>query len=136
MGPRALMLLLPIFTVASRRRVRRDRRSTHELRPPNAAAVTFLVASAFFMYHLLVVADAFAERRDAGSLRGGTSCDYLVLGVVCLALAGFYTAAYRGSAPWAGAFAKVFAPSQTLTRRDPWGGRGVARRGMDQGPTA
>jgi len=27
-----------------------------------------------------------------------------------LALAGFYTAAYRGSAPWAGAFAKVFAP--------------------------
>ena len=32
------------------------------------------------------------------------------LGLVCFALVGFYATAYRGSAPWAGLFTKVFAP--------------------------
>jgi len=107
----ALLLLLPIFTVTlvGAFVAIADPLTSFVLR--NAAAVTFLVASAFFMYHLFVVADAFAwRRRDMGPFRGRQVFDYLVLAVVCIALVGFYAAAYRGSAPWAGAFAKVFAP--------------------------
>jgi LCP family protein required for cell wall assembly len=105
------MILLPIFTVllVGAFVAIADPLTSFVLR--NAAAVTFLVASAFFIYHLFVVVDAFAgKRRDIGSLRGRHVIDYLVLGVVCVVLVAFYTAAYRGSAPWAGAFAKVFAP--------------------------
>lgn len=107
----ALMVLLPIFTVVlvSAFVAIADPLTSFVLR--NATAVTFLVASAFFVYHLFVIVDAFAgKRRDIGSLRGRHVIDYLVLGVVCVVLVAFYAAAYRGSAPWAGAFAKVFAP--------------------------
>ena len=107
----ALMILIPVFTVVlvGAFVAIADPLTSFVLR--NAASVTFLVAGAFFMYHLLVVADAFAgKRRDLAPFRGRNVVDYVVLGVVCLALVGVYTAAYRGSAPWAGAFAKVFAP--------------------------
>ncbi len=107
----ALMLLLPILTVlvAGAFVAIADPLTSFVLR--NAAAVTFLVASAFFMYHLFVVADAFAGRRgNIGSLRGRHVADYLMLGVVCVALVAFYAAAYRGSAPWAGLASKIFAP--------------------------
>lgn len=107
----ALMLLLPIFTVllAGAFVAIADPLTSFVLR--NAAAVTFLVASAFFMYHLLVVADAFAGTLgNIGSLRGRHLADYLMLGVVCVALVAFYAAAYRGSAPWAGLASKIFAP--------------------------
>src|SRR5438128_1099758 len=77
----------------------------------NAAEVTFLVAATFFMYHLFVVADAFAGKlRGMGSLRGRHIVDYLALGLVCMALVAFYATAYRGSAPWAGLATKIFAP--------------------------
>jgi LCP family protein required for cell wall assembly len=107
----ALMILLPIFTVllAGAFVAIADPLTSFVLR--NAAAVTFLVASAFFIYHLFVVVDAFAGKlRDIGSLRGRHVIDYLVLGVACVVLVAFYAAAYRGSAPWASAFSKVFAP--------------------------
>ena len=107
----ALMILLPILTVllVGAFVAIADPLTSFVLR--NAAAVTFLVASGFFMYHLFVVADAFVgKRRDTGPGRGRHVLDYVVLGVACIALVGFYAAAYRGSAPWAGAFAKVFAP--------------------------
>lgn len=106
----ALMLLLPIFTLllAGAFVAIADPATSFVLR--NAAAVIFLIASTLFIYHLFVVVDAFAGNRDIGSLRGRHVIDYLVLGVVCVALVAFYGAAYRGSAPWAGAFAKVFAP--------------------------
>ena len=72
---------------------------------------TFLVAGAFFTYHLFVVADAFVgTRRGRGSLRGRHVFDYAVLALVCVSLVGFYAAAYRGSVPWAGFAAKIFAP--------------------------
>jgi len=105
------MILLPIFTVvlAGAFVAIADPATSFVLR--NAAAVTFLIASALFMYHLLVVVDAFTGKvRDFGSLHGRHLIDYVALGVVCIALVAFYGAAYRGSAPWAGAFAKVFAP--------------------------
>ena len=107
----ALMILIPIFTVLLAGAVTAvaDPLTSFVLR--NAGEVTFLVAVAFFMYHLFVVADAFAGRlRGMRSLRGGHIVDYFVLGLVCVALVAFYATAYRGSAPWAGAFAKVFAP--------------------------
>ena len=118
----ALMILLPIFTVLLTGAfvAIADPLTSFVLR--NAAAVTFLTASAFFMYHLFVVADAFGGKlRDIGSLRGRHVVDYLVLGVVCIALVGFYAAAYRGSAPWAGAFAKVFAPLANSPTSGPLG---------------
>jgi LCP family protein required for cell wall assembly len=74
----------------------------------NARAVIFLVAGLFFTYHLIVVADAFAGKLRG--MRGRRIVDYMVLGLVCLALIAFYTAAYRGSAPWAGLASKIFAP--------------------------
>ena len=107
----ALMILIPIFTVvlAGAFIAIADPLTSFVLR--HAAEVTFLVASAFFLYHLFVVTDAFAGKlRGMGSLRGRHVVDYLMLGVVCVALVAFYAAAYRGSAPWTGAFAKVFAP--------------------------
>jgi LCP family protein required for cell wall assembly len=106
-----LMILIPIFAVllAGAFVAIADPLTSFVLR--NAAEVTFLVAGALFIYHLLVVADAFAGKlRGVGSLRGRHIVDYLVLGLVCIALVGFYATAYRGSAPWAGLFTKVFAP--------------------------
>ncbi len=105
------MILLPIFTVllAGAFIAIADPLTSFVLR--NAAAVTFLVAAAFFTYHLLVVADAFMGKlREFGSLRGRHVIDYLVLAVVCVTLAAFYATAYRGSAPWAGLASKIFAP--------------------------
>ncbi|HYU81747.1 MAG TPA: hypothetical protein VFA31_03305, partial [Candidatus Polarisedimenticolia bacterium] len=104
----ALMILLPVFTVllVGAFVAIADPLTSFVLR--NAAAITFLVVGAFFMYHLFVVADAFAGKlREAGSLRGRHVIDYFVLGVVCLALVAFYAAAYRGSAPWAGLASKI-----------------------------
>ena len=106
-----LMILLPIFTVllAGAFIAIADPLTTLVLR--NAPAFTFLVAAAFFMYHLYVVADAFAGKLlGMGSLSGRRLLDYAILGVVCVSLVAFYSAAYRGSAPWAGFFAKIFAP--------------------------
>ena len=105
------MLLLPIFTVllVGAFVAIADPLTSFVIR--NAATITFLIVSAFFMYHLFVVADAFAGRlRDIRSLRGRHVIDYLVLGLVCLTLSAFYATAYRGSAPWAGLASKVFAP--------------------------
>ena len=106
-----LMVLLPIFTVllAGSFIAIADPLTTLVLR--NAPAFTFLVVGAFFIYHLYVVADAFAGKlRGMGSLSGRRVLDYAILGVVCISLVVSYAAAYRGSAPWAGFFAKVFAP--------------------------
>jgi LCP family protein required for cell wall assembly len=105
------MLLVPIFTVVlvGAFVAIADPLTSFVIR--NAATITFLIVSAFFMYHLFVVADAFAGGlRDIRSLRGRHVIDYLVLGVVCLTLVAFYATAYRGSAPWAGLASKVFAP--------------------------
>ena len=107
----ALMILIPIFTVllVGAFVAIADPLTSFVLR--NAAAITFLVVCTFFMYHLLVVADAFAGKvRATGSLRGRHVVDYLILVAACLALVAFYAAAYRGSAPWAGLASKIFAP--------------------------
>jgi LCP family protein required for cell wall assembly len=107
----ALMILVPIFAVllVGAFVAIADPLTSFVLR--NAAAVTFLVASTFFMYHLLVVTDAFVgTTRDLRASRSRRVLDYVVLGAVCIALVGFYATAYRGSAPWAGLASKIFAP--------------------------
>jgi LCP family protein required for cell wall assembly len=106
-----LMILLPILVVvlAVAFIAYADPLTALVLR--NARTVAFLVLGGFLMYHLFVVADAFAGKlRGWGSLRGRRTVDYLALGVVCVALVTFYATAYRGSAPWAGLATKVFAP--------------------------
>jgi len=81
----ALMIVIPLFIVLVAGAVVAivDPLTSFVLR--NAAAVTFLVASAFFLYHLLVIADAFAGKvRGIGSVRGKHAIDYLVLGPLLL----------------------------------------------------
>lgn len=124
-----LMILLPIFTVVLTGAfiAIADPLTTLVLR--NAPAFTFLVAGVFLTYHFYVVADAFAGRlRGMGSLSGRRLLDYAILGVVCLSLVAFYTAAYRGSAPWAGFFAKIFAPIANAPL--------IAAAGQDPSPPA
>ena len=106
-----LMLLIPIFTVLLVGAFIAIADPLTSLVLRNARAVAFLVAGLFFTYHLIVVADAFAGKlRGLGSLLGRGIVDYFVLGAACIALVVFYTAAYRGSAPWAGLATKIFAP--------------------------
>ena len=106
-----LMILVPIFVVLLTGAfiAIADPLTTLVLR--NAPGFTFIVVGLFFTYHVYVVADAFAGRlRGLGALRGRRVFDYLALGIVCVSLVAFYAAAYRGSVPWAGLAAKIFAP--------------------------
>ena len=106
-----LIILVPIFVVLLTGAfiAIADPLTTIVLR--NAPGFTFVVVGLFFAYHVYVVADAFAGRlRGIGALRGRRVFDYVALGLVCVVLVTFYTAAYRGSAPWAGLAAKIFAP--------------------------
>jgi LCP family protein required for cell wall assembly len=83
-------------------------------------AVLFAIAivGGLFLYHLIVVADAFAGGfRHRGSLRGKHAADYFALGIVTLALVAGYGSVYRGANAWAGLAAKVFAPVAGATAR-------------------
>ena len=108
-----LLLLLPLFafTLAGAFVAFADPLTSLVLR--NAPLVTFLVVGSFLAFHLYVVGDAFAGRMH--SLRGRHVFDYLVLGLVTLALVGGYTTVYRQSAPWAGLAARMFAPFSSRT---------------------
>ena len=97
-------------------------------------ALVFAVAvvGGLLLYHLWVVADAFAGGfRHGHSLRGKHAADYFALGVVTLALIAGYGSVYRGANAWAGLAAKVFAPVAGATARGvttsfdvpPWNGR-------------
>jgi LCP family protein required for cell wall assembly len=122
-----LMILIPIFVILLTGAFIAIADPLTSLVLRNAPAFTFLVAGAFFSYHLFVVADAFAGTlRGFASLRGRHVLDYVLLAVVCVSLVAFYGAAYRGSAPWAGLAARIFAP---LAGQPLLGGQ-------DQGPVA
>ena len=86
-----------------------------------APLVTLLVIGCLLAFHLYVVGDAFAGRMH--SLRGRNVIDYLILGLVTLALIGGYATLYRQSAPWASLAARMFAPfsskAQTTSASDP-----------------
>lgn len=122
------MLLLPLFafTLVGAFVAYADPLTSLVLR--YAPLVTFLVVGTLLAFHLYVVGDAFAGRMH--SLRGRHAIDYLVLGLVTLALIGGYTTIYRQSAPWASLAARMFAPfsskaattSGSDTNIAPWSG--------------
>jgi LCP family protein required for cell wall assembly len=103
-----LMLLLPIFgfALAGAFILYADPLTAWVLR--NATYVTFLVFATALVYHLFVVADAFAGRMRR--LRGRHLIDYAVLALLSTTLFVTYGSIYRESTPWAGFFARLFAP--------------------------
>ncbi|MDP9320339.1 MAG: LCP family protein [Chloroflexota bacterium] len=98
----------------------------------HAVVFALAVVGGLLLYHLWVVADAFAGGfRHGHSLRGKHAADYFALGVVTVALIVGYGGVYRGANAWAGLAAKVFAPVAGATARGvttsfdvpPWNGR-------------
>ncbi len=77
----------------------------------HAPLVTFVLIGSALVFHLSVVADAFAGR--LGKLRGRMAVEYAVLALVTLALIAGYGTIYRQSAPWASVAARMFAPFAT-----------------------
>jgi LCP family protein required for cell wall assembly len=74
----------------------------------HAPFVTFLILASALVFHLYVVADAFAGKLRR--LRGRMAVEYAVLALVTLALVAGYGTIYRQSAPWASLAARMFAP--------------------------
>jgi LCP family protein required for cell wall assembly len=74
----------------------------------HAPFVTFLILASALVFHLYVVADAFAGK--VRRLRGRMAVEYAVLALVTLALIAGYGTIYRQSAPWASLAARMFAP--------------------------
>jgi LCP family protein required for cell wall assembly len=105
------MLILPIFAIALAAAfvAFADPLTSFVLR--HAPLVTFVLVAGALLYHLYVVADAFAGRMHR--LRGRHLVDYAVLGLVTLTLIAGYGTVYRQSAPWAALAARMFAPFAT-----------------------
>jgi LCP family protein required for cell wall assembly len=74
----------------------------------HAPLVTFFILGSALVFHLYVVADAFAGKLRR--LRGRMAVEYTVLALVTLALIAGYGTIYRQSAPWASLAARMFAP--------------------------
>lgn len=115
-----LMLFLPIFAIALTGAfvAFADPLTSFVLR--NAPLVTFALLSAGLVFHLYVVADAFAGRMHR--VRGRHAVDYAVLGLVTLALIAGYGTIYRQSVPWASLAARMFAPFAALSTQTTSGG--------------
>ncbi len=111
-----LLVLLPAFvlTLAGAFVAYADPLTAFVLR--NATYFTLVTVSALLIYHLYVVADAFAGRMHR--LQGRHALDYAVLALVTLGLIAGYGTLYRQSVPWAGLATRLFAPivrQQTIT---------------------
>jgi LCP family protein required for cell wall assembly len=106
-----LMILVPVFVILLTGTFIAVADPLTALVLRNAQIFTLVVAGLLLAYHLYAVADAFAGRlHGLGAFRSQRRFDYAALAIVCVSLVAFYAAAYRGSAPWAGLAAKVFAP--------------------------
>src|SRR6266545_3888625 len=103
-----LMVLLPVFvlSLAGAFVAYADALTAFVLR--NASLVTLGVVGGLLLYHLYVVADAFADRMN--HLRPRHALDYLVLAAVTIALIAGYGTLYRQSVPWASLTTRIFAP--------------------------
>ncbi len=103
-----LMVLLPVFvlSLAGAFVAYADALTAFVLR--NASLVTLGVVGGLLLYHLYVVADAFADRMN--HLRPRHAIDYLVLAAVTIALIAGYGTLYRQSVPWASLTTRIFAP--------------------------
>ena len=115
-----LMLILPILAIALTGAfiAFADPLTSFVLR--NAPLVTFALLATALVFHLYVVADAFAGRMHR--VRGRHALDYAVLGLVTLALIAGYGTIYRQSVPWASLAARMFAPFAALSTQTTGGG--------------
>jgi LCP family protein required for cell wall assembly len=106
-----LMIILPVFaiTLGGAFVAYADPLTAFVLQ--HAPLVTFVLVGSALVFHLYVVADAFAGRLR--KLRGRMAVEYAVLALVTLALIAGYGTIYRQSAPWAGLAARMFAPFAT-----------------------
>lgn len=106
-----LMILIPAFGLALLGAFVFSADPLTALAVRHATLLTLLVVGALFVYHAVVVADAFAGRLGAaGGLRGRHAIDYAALALVTLVLVGVYGTVYRESTAWASLVAKVFQP--------------------------
>lgn len=88
-----------------------------------AALVAILLVGGLFVYHVTVVADAFAGQLGRGGLRGRHAADVALLLAIVLGLSALYLAAYRHSVAWAAVIGAVFEPSgRTIAAGTPIGG--------------
>jgi LCP family protein required for cell wall assembly len=106
-----LMIILPVFaiTLGGAFVAYADPLTAFVLQ--HAPLVTFVLVGSALVFHLYVVADAFAGRLR--KLRGRMAVEYAVLALVTLALIAGYGTIYRQSAPWASLAARMFAPFAT-----------------------
>src|SRR6266850_2521269 len=106
-----LMIILPVFaiTLGGAFVAYADPLTAFVLQ--HAPLVTFVLVGSVLVFHLYVVADAFAGRLR--KLRGRMAVEYAVLALVTLALIAGYGTIYRQSAPWASLAARMFAPFAT-----------------------
>ncbi|HEV2011638.1 MAG TPA: LCP family protein [Candidatus Limnocylindria bacterium] len=128
----AIIFLIPILAVALGGAFIATFDPLTSLVVRHAVVFTVAVIGGLLLYHLWVVADAFAGGlRQGGLLRRKHPADYFALGIVTLALIAGYGSIYRGANAWAGVAAKVFAPVAGATARGvstsfdlpPWNGR-------------
>jgi len=76
----------------------------------HALLAALLIIGGLFAYHLAIVADAFVGRLGGGGLRARHAADYVLLGLVTLALIAAYGTVYREASAWAMVLSKVFEP--------------------------
>ena len=119
-----MFLLLPILAVALGGAFVATFDPLTSLVVRQAVIFTLAIVGGLLLYHLIVVADAFAGGfRHGGTLRGKHAADYFALGIVTLALIAGYGSIYRGGNAWAGLASKVFAPVAGTAARQaaaPW----------------
>lgn len=77
----------------------------------HAREATLLLVGGLFLYHLAVVADAFAGGlRRPQALRGKRAADYALLAVVVVAIVTVYGNVYAQGTAWATLAGQIFAP--------------------------
>ena len=76
----------------------------------HAVLAALLLIGGLFAYHVVIVADAFVGRLGEGGLRARHAADYVLLGLVTLALVAAYGTVYREASAWATVLSKVFEP--------------------------
>src|SRR6266849_4223063 len=103
-----LMIILPVFaiTLGGAFVAYADPLTAFVLQ--HAPLVTFLLLASALVFHLYVIADAFAGKLRR--LRGRMAVEYALLALVTVALIAGYGTIYRQSAPWASVAARMFAP--------------------------
>ncbi|MBI3637345.1 MAG: LCP family protein [Candidatus Rokubacteria bacterium] len=105
-----LMLLLPAFSLTLLATFVAIADPLTAIVITHAALAALLVIGGLFAFHIVIVGDAFAGRLAESGLRGRHAVDYVILGLITIALMAAYGTVYRQSAAWASVFNRVFDP--------------------------